>query len=333
MMAEELAETDRIEADLARTRARMDSRLDELQDHLTPRQMVNDAFAYFRGGDGADFTHDLVAKARANPMPVALVGLGIAWLMASSADSASARHDTGAHDFESRLRQAEGTVVRSGDDDATYADRLHAARGKALGVARDASETAVSYRQRVTEALAAARDGARRRSHDITQNANDAFGKVRDSAGQSGAALQKGTQTMASSTRDTLSSLAGNPFALGAIAAVVGVVAGSLLPTFEQEEGLLGSTATKLRTAGRDLAQDVVDRGGSIAGETLDAVKESASAHGLTADKPVGEVLSDIKSGDLAGHVKAVATETLQAGQDSAQKHLASANGQPSENA
>ena len=53
-MMDDLTETDRIERDLARTRARMDSRLDELQDHLTPKQMLNDAFAYFRGGDGAD---------------------------------------------------------------------------------------------------------------------------------------------------------------------------------------------------------------------------------------------------------------------------------------
>ena len=44
----EVTETDRIERDLARTRARMDGRLDELQEHLMPKQMVNDAFAYFR---------------------------------------------------------------------------------------------------------------------------------------------------------------------------------------------------------------------------------------------------------------------------------------------
>ena len=44
-----MTETDRIERDLAATRARMDNRLDELQDHLTAKQMLNDAFAYFRG--------------------------------------------------------------------------------------------------------------------------------------------------------------------------------------------------------------------------------------------------------------------------------------------
>ena len=49
----------RIEGGPARTRARMATRIDELQRHLTPRQMLNDALVGIRGGRGADFTDDL----------------------------------------------------------------------------------------------------------------------------------------------------------------------------------------------------------------------------------------------------------------------------------
>jgi hypothetical protein len=320
-MAEDLKDTDKIEADLARTRARMDSRLDQLQDHLTPKQMVNDAFAYFRGGDGSDFTNDLVTRVKANPLPVALVGVGVAWLMASKHTSTSTSDAVAADDLDARIRFAEGQVVRANhEDEDPYTARVHDARGKVLGVARDASDTAASYAQRLKDALSAGRDGARRSSHDLSH-------RLSDTAAKGGSALQKGTQTMAGSARDTLSSLASNPFALGAIAAVVGAVAGSLLPTLEQEEAALGATATKLRTAGRDLAQEVVDRGGRVANETLDAVKDSASAHGLTPDKPVGDVVADLKNGDLLGQVKEVAHDTLKAGQDSANKHLAGETG------
>ena len=335
-MAEDLKDTDRIEADLARIRARMDSRLDQLQDHLTPKQMVNDAFAYFRGGDGADFTNDLVVRLKANPLPVALVGVGVAWLMASNQASNSAPQAAAADDLDARIRFAEGQVVRANDEDEdAYSARLHDARGKVLGVAREASDTVASYAQRLKDALSAGRDRARRTSHELTRKAGDAYDRLSDTAAKSGSAFQKGTQSMAGSARDTLSSLASNPFALGAIAAVVGAVAGSLLPTLEQEEAALGTTATKLRTAGRDLAQDVVDRGGRVANETLDAVKDSASAHGLTSDKPVGDVVADLKSGDLLGQVKEVAQDTLKAGQDSANKHLATESGssQPAGNA
>ena len=324
-MMDELSETDRIEHDLAATRARMDSRLDELQDHLTPKQMLNDAFAYFRGGEGADFTNDLVTRARANPLPVALVGVGIAWLMASSRSSAEpVRPVSIGHgdDFDARLRAAEGSVQRfDHDDDDSYATRLDDARGKVVGVARDASDTASSYAQRIKDAVASAQS-VREKSHDLTAGASDALGRIGDGAADRGASLQEGTHSMAQTGRSTLASVASNPFALGAVAALVGIVAGALLPTSDQEEAALGSAATKLRTAGRDLAQDVVDRGGRIASDTLDAVKGSAEAHGLMTDKPVGELLADVKSGDLLGNVKQVAQETLQAGKESAQAHI-----------
>ena len=251
-MADTFADTDQIEADIARTRARMDDRLDQLQDHLSPKQMLNDAFAYLRGGDGANISKDLFAKARANPIPLALIGVGIAWLMASSAS---------------------GGRVASGDDldDAT----------RSLGL---------SDRQPTPQ--------------PVLSNSQD-------------------IRTMAKSTQQTLSSLVSNPFALGALAAIGGAVAGALIPTFDQEEGALGGAATKIREKGRDLAQGIVDSGSRVAGETLDAVKDSAGARGLSADKPVGEVVTDLKSGTLIDDAKAVAQEALQAGQDSVQRHLA----------
>ena len=134
---------------------------------------------------------------------------------------------------------------------------------------------------------------------------------------------------MTQSTSGMISKVIGNPFALGAAAAVVGVVVGALFPTLRKEEEALGSMATKLRVAGRDLAQDVVDRGGHVVDDAIGAAKGSADAHGLSAAKPIGEVFTDVKSGALAHDVREVAQETLQAGRDSAQTHLSDASAQP----
>jgi hypothetical protein len=316
-MANVHTDSDQIEADLARTRARMDDRLDQLQDHLSPRQMLNDVFAYFHGGDGSDIAQDLVSRVRANPIPLALVGVGIAWLMASDGTAGPAAM-TG-EPIVNRLREVDRSNVRiAGEDQEAYRSRLDEARGLVLGIARDPGDTADSYSERVRTAVSAATRGARDKTHDLTQAAGD----LAERATRQGTELKQGADAMAHSTRDTLSTLATNPFALGAIAAVVGAVAGALLPTLEQEESALATTATKIREKGRDLAQDVADRGTRIATETLGAVQDSASSHGLTADKPVGDIVAELKSGDLVGHVKAVAQETLEAGQDSARKHL-----------
>jgi ElaB/YqjD/DUF883 family membrane-anchored ribosome-binding protein len=332
---DELSETDRIEAELAQTRARMDSRLDELQDHLTPRRMINDAFGYFRGGAGAEFTSELITRAKNNPIPLALTGVGIAWLMASSSDSQpSARKMRPRDDLEARIRAAEGRVERfDHDDDDSYHGRLDDARAEVVGVARSPSESPAFFAQRIKEAAKSMGVTLREKSHDLTADAGRAFGNLGDRAGRTGASIQKGTTDMARSARDSLASASSNPLALGAVAALVGLVAGSLIPTSEKEEEKLGSVASKLRTTGRDLAQDVVDRGGRIATDTIDAVKDSAEAHGLGTARPVSNLIGDVVNGNLVGSIKEVAQESISAAKESAQTHFGgNANAQGNQN-
>jgi hypothetical protein len=323
----EIAETDHIERDLAKTRARMDRRLDELGDHLAPKQIVNDALAYFKGADGADFTQDMISKVKANPLPVVLTGVGIAWLMASSTRPASTAPKQAAQrqsEITTRLRSAEAGVHRAVDEQPDdYASRLDDARGEVLGIAKSAADTAADYAARIRQATAEGALSVSATSSDITEKASAAASGLSKSAQRGGASFMQEIGNMAQSIRDTFLSVPANPLALGAIAAVVGLVAGALIPATEQEERALGGTADRLRTAGRDLAQDVVDRGGQVASDVIGAAQESAQAHGLTADKPVGEAVSDLKSGALVDAVKQVATETIDAGKDSAQSRFA----------
>jgi len=304
-MADESPDTNQIERDLAQTRARMDRRLDELGDRLQPNQLVNDALAHVSGGGGADFTQTLIAKAKANPIPAALAGVGIAWLLASSQNKQARAVPA---DLPTRLRSAERGVIRmEGEHPEVHASRLDDARGQVLGVARGTSDTAASYAQRIKDAIASASQSARETSHDLGSGASKVLGRL---GGQARGAGQ-----------------AGSAIALGAGAALVGLVAGALVPVSDQEERMLGGFAGQLRSKGRDLAQDVVNRGAQVAGDALGAAKDSAQAHGLTADKPVGELLGDLKSGDLIGHVKQAAHEVADAGKGSLQSQFGNGGG------
>jgi hypothetical protein len=298
-MADATDDTDQIERDLAATRARMDRRLDELGDKLAPNQLVSDTLTQVTGGNGADFSQSLIAKAKANPIPAALAGVGIAWLMASSQTKGSRAEP----DLHTRLRSAEAGVVRLQDEHPdVHASRVDDARGQVLGVARTASDTASSYGQRIKEAMASATQSLRETSHDLGSSASAAVG--RRGGGRGG--------------------LAGNPVVLGSAAALVGLVAGVLIPVSEQEERALGTVAGRLRTQGRDLAQVVVDRGAQVAGDALGAVEESAQAHGLTADKPIGELVGDLKSGELLGHIKQAGQEVAGASKERVRSQLRS---------
>lgn len=71
---------DEIEQDIARTRAHIDRTLDVLTARLSPGNMVDQALRTARE-TGGEFTLNLGRTIRDNPVPTALLGVGLGWLM------------------------------------------------------------------------------------------------------------------------------------------------------------------------------------------------------------------------------------------------------------
>lgn len=72
-----------IQAEIERTRREMDGTLDAIEHRLTPGQLYDQGMQYLRNNGGTEFVGNLGNQAKRNPMPVALVGIGLAWLMAT----------------------------------------------------------------------------------------------------------------------------------------------------------------------------------------------------------------------------------------------------------
>ena len=72
-----------IERDVQQSRANIEHTLDAIQERLSPGQLVDQAIGYFRGGRGVDFARNLGDSIAANPIPVTLMGVGLAWMMIS----------------------------------------------------------------------------------------------------------------------------------------------------------------------------------------------------------------------------------------------------------
>ncbi len=66
-MAENASDPTRIERDLDQTRSRLGSHLSELQDRISPGQVLGDMMGYFRGSEGAEFGRN--AKAVIQDVP------------------------------------------------------------------------------------------------------------------------------------------------------------------------------------------------------------------------------------------------------------------------
>lgn len=70
------------DAEIARTNLAAD--LDELRHRMTPGQIVDEVADYARDTPVAEFTRNVMRDLRENPLPLLLIGAGIAWSVYNS---------------------------------------------------------------------------------------------------------------------------------------------------------------------------------------------------------------------------------------------------------
>jgi ElaB/YqjD/DUF883 family membrane-anchored ribosome-binding protein len=114
-----------IQREIELQRSRVENTIDQIQERLSPGQLVDELLSYTKSG-GADFAASLGRSAAANPLPVALLGVSLAWLIAGPGKTPSvsglfSRRDAG----RDRSRAANRySAYASYDDDVDLDDRL-----------------------------------------------------------------------------------------------------------------------------------------------------------------------------------------------------------------
>lgn len=73
-----------IEADIERTRGELQQTLSAIEQRLSPGQLVDQGLEYLRSNGVREYASNLGTTAKQDPLPLALVGIGLAWLMMSS---------------------------------------------------------------------------------------------------------------------------------------------------------------------------------------------------------------------------------------------------------
>lgn len=81
-----------IERDIERTRADFSSTVEALQQKLKPSELADQAREYVMATPPVASTMNAVNSVRANPIPYAMIGIGIAWLMTSNRHSKQYAH-------------------------------------------------------------------------------------------------------------------------------------------------------------------------------------------------------------------------------------------------
>src|SRR6185437_5293249 len=101
--------TQQLEHDSEAARRRLAEDLDELRERITPGQLVDQLVDYVQEGSGGEFFRNLKRQTVSNPLPVTLIGAGLAWLMlgrGGNAGGPAAQAGAAAHGWEMPRRAA-----------------------------------------------------------------------------------------------------------------------------------------------------------------------------------------------------------------------------------
>ncbi|VTU40932.1 hypothetical protein H4CHR_05665 [Variovorax sp. PBS-H4] len=247
--------SEQIQADIQHTRADLDRTLTLLERRLEPRRLLDQGVDYLRDNGAREYLSNLGRAAKEQPLPLALVGVGLAWMMMTNGRSGSSVTDgralgdaIGSAAEEARSRAAEGV------------DGLRSRAGELSGKVGDAASQLASQ----------TRDAAQRTSQGLSQAADAA----RARAAQVSEATRQGAQKVRSGYDHLVNE---QPLALGAIGLALGAVLAAAAPRTRQEDEWMGGTSDKL-----------VDDATRAGKEKLDQVQSAVSEAAGRTTEPVG---------------------------------------------
>ena len=287
-----------VQREVQRSRAEVEETLEAIQERLSPGQMFEQVVDYMRSSNGSDFLRNLGTMVRDNPVPVALVGTGLVWLMLSSSRSSRKEHDD-----EDDLLGSYG--------ESRYGAELSEDAGQSAGWGESARESAREWSESARSSARSVRDRARRLGasarHRVSGTGEQLWQGARDAGDR---ASYYGRRVR----RGFFDTLHEQPLVLGALGLAAGAAIGAALPKTEREDEWLGDSRDRLKERAKEAGWEQVERARAAAGAAYSAAREEAERQGLTLEggKAAAESAAEAMR-DKAKRVAAAATEAAQA--------------------
>jgi uncharacterized protein YjbJ (UPF0337 family) len=306
-----------IEADVERTRASVSNTLEQLRGSLSPGQIMDQVVDYARSSGGAEFTRNLGASVRDNPLPLLLVGAGIGWMMLSNQN----RGQTTVHrevypgrtpllPYDNAAQRPYGVAGQHGSSSSgpSTTERVSNAASGAAGTVGDAASNAAgavsgavsSAGSAIRSAADSVRDAVSGAASSASHQASQ-FGRHASTAGDAMRARSHDMRDMASQGMDRAYGQANylsgqmrdswdragpaQPLIIGGMGLLLGAALGAMLPRTRTEDRLMGEASDAVRHQVTETAQHHYEEAKSVvterAGEAADALKQDGRATGL----------------------------------------------------
>jgi len=265
-----------LEREAEAVRARISETADQLRAKMTPGQLMDEVLGQFRNGDASRMLDNFRVQARDNPMALALIGSGVAWMLLGSGAQAGIGDSGERHMRGSRSSDMTGYPEMS---EATSESSV------STGLGADAESLAA----RASNAFAGLGSSVGTRMHDASDRMSHMASGMR-SAGEdaftssSEAAKQFGEQARSS----FLDVFEREPLVLAAIGVAVGAAIGAILPATEVEREHLGPAGDAMRDRASALGARGMETAKEAAGEVFETMRNEADRQGLLpGDEPV----------------------------------------------
>lgn len=296
-----------LEREVEAQRAQVESTIGEIKERLSPGQLVDELLSYTKHG-GGHFAANLGQTVTANPVPAALLGISLAWLMAgpkAPAGSGNAhgsyhgpRGEPGYRAVRGRSLQrvghapdeASGLWYSEFTDDAGAKYRARSDKaGRRMGHFMDETGKAFGgFFDETGQRIEEFRDDAGNLIDEAMGWANHAWEDATSAASRQFGGLAQNAQRLGGDasrmTRDALHVLEDQPLVMGALAFAAGAALGATLPHTKQEDEILGDVSDDVKREAGKAASGLYEQGKEKAEEIYDDVRDKA-----------GEIYDDAK--------------------------------------
>jgi hypothetical protein len=324
-----------LEREVADQRRRVEDRIGEIRDRLSPGQMLDEALSYTKHG-GAHFLNNLGQQVSANPIPAVLAGIGIAWLVAANTRPAA-----------DPLQRHPVTSDADADYPSYPAARISGGLRRTQHAADEAGQWWSEFQTDAGETFRARSDELGRRAGHFTDQAGQMYSGFVDQAGnriqqiqdETGNRLDDALGWASQAWRDTQRGVAdamrnatagagdltsrategvrgmtrslGNqtdqlgrqitelferqPLIAGALAFAAGAAIGATIPHTTQEDELMGEEADRIRGKAVRAGREIYEEGKDKLGETYDEARRAGTRAYQDAKESVTTATSQLR--------------------------------------
>lgn len=244
---------DDIQADIQRTRSRLDETLSAVEQKLEPKQLVDQGWQYLRSHGATEYFASLGDAAKRQPLPLALIGTGLAWLMLS-----------------------DGRRHLPSDNSLGGSSHVSPRTGSGLGQTTETVKQAV---QNATNKLAETRDAATSTVADMGNRVSGAVAGTMEKVTHNAQRVKSGYEHMVEE----------QPLALGAIGLALGALLAATAPRTRQEDRMMGSTSDRLFNDAKKFGEEKVEQAKEAVKSTLSDVMPTDSSQDKKPAPSTGE--------------------------------------------